>query len=347
MAFTIDSFPGREITINDTPYLYFGGTSYLGLQTDAQFQALYIKNIQKYGTNYGASRKSNVQIAVYKKAEQLLATLVGSQVCMTLSSGYLAGQLVVQTMNLNHYELFYAPDTHSAVHISKKKQYTSFESLNIAVRNHLEKFKSVPVVFLDTLDTESLNYPDFKGLKLLPLDKVILVADDSHGIGLVGSNGSGAYQKLKALQPKELILCCSLGKGFGLQAGAVFGDMKRIKEFSNTEFFGGASPAAPAALASLIEAQSIFEEKRAVLQQRIQLFTKKVSAISQFNFVPMHPAFTFSNRILASHLESKKIIITNFKYPTTNSSLMSRIVLSAHHSKADIKHLVDCINEFQ
>lgn len=346
MAYAIDSFPGRKITIDGTSYLYFGGTSYLGLQTDAKFQDLLITNIRTYGTNYGASRKSNIEISVYKDVEKHLAALVGSPDCVTLSSGYLAGQLVAQTMNSKQQELFYAPDTHSAVHVSKKNIFTSFDSLNTAVREHLQKFQSTPVVFLDTLDTEGLNYPNFKALKQLPLNELIIVADDSHGIGIIESNGSGVYQVLKALQPKELIVCCSLGKGFGIQAGAIFGNKKRIDEFKNTDFFGGASPAAPAALALLCQAKDIFEDKRALLQQRIQLFTNEVKNLSQFTFIPHHPAFTFSNSKLASHLKANNIIVTNFNYPTEKSTLMSRIILSAHHTKNDIYRLTGVINVF-
>ena len=58
MAIYIDGFPGRELELDHRKYLYFGGTSYLGLQTDGAFQDMYISNIRKYGTNYGASRKS-------------------------------------------------------------------------------------------------------------------------------------------------------------------------------------------------------------------------------------------------------------------------------------------------
>lgn len=344
MAYSVDSFPGRELTSNGTSHLYFGGTSYLGLQTDAQFQAVLINGIKKYGSNYGASRKSNVQLSIFKEVEQYLASLVNSQDCITLSSGFLAGQLVAQTMNTKHYALFYAPDTHAAMHVPSKKYMPSIEDLNSAVRDHLENFQSTPVVFLDTMDTEGQNYPDYKGLKQLPLDQIIIVADDSHGIGIVGTKGSGAYESLKALQPKELIVCCSLGKGFGIQAGAIFGETQRISEFVNTDLYGGASPATPAALSVLVSAEEIFENKRALLQQHIQLFLSRVKNTSQFTFVSNHPAFGFSNTKLAAHLEAHDFIITNFNYPTTKDALMSRIILSAHHTTNDIEHLSKVIN---
>ena len=36
----IDAFPGRKIIVNDTKKLYFGGTAYLGLQTNNEFKKI-------------------------------------------------------------------------------------------------------------------------------------------------------------------------------------------------------------------------------------------------------------------------------------------------------------------
>ena len=92
--YTIDGFPGRTITKDGKELLYFGGTSYLGLQTDADFQSIFIENIKKYGTAYSASRKSNIKISIFDEVDQYLAEMVGSKACISMSSGYLAGQLV-------------------------------------------------------------------------------------------------------------------------------------------------------------------------------------------------------------------------------------------------------------
>lgn len=346
MSYFINSFPGRTINVDGKPYLYFGGTSYLSLQTDAAFQKLFIKNVKKYGTNYGASRKSNVQLSIFTEAEEYLCKLVESLACITLSSGYLAGQLIANTLNTNSHTLFYAPDTHSTLHISNKKPSESFDELNTSIRSHLKNSKSTPVLLLDTIDTTGNNYPAFEALRKLPLDKVILVADDSHGIGIVESNGKGTYSQLKKLNPKELILCCSLGKGFGIQAGAIFGSKRRIQEFMNTEFFGGASPAAPAALATLVGGNAIFNEKRVGLQQNIDFFTQGLKNISRFQHLQNYPVFSFTNKQLAAHLEANNIVTTNFNYPTENGPLMSRIILSAGHTKSDIMQLLETINSF-
>ena len=90
MAHSIQRIPDREIFIEGKPYLYFGGTAYLGLQNYAPFKTLYLKNVSEYGMHYGASRKSNIKLNIYEQAEQQLAEWVGSEGCLTMSSGYLA-----------------------------------------------------------------------------------------------------------------------------------------------------------------------------------------------------------------------------------------------------------------
>lgn len=349
MIFEVDEFPGREITVNDRQFLYFGGTGYLGLQTDEIFKDLFINAIKKYGTNYGASRKSNIRISIFEKAENYLAKLVGSDACLTMSSGFLVGQFLVQNLSPNKETYFYAPNTHSALYTweQKTKTYVTFSSLNIALRLYLEENKNeTPIVFLDAIDFSGANFPDFEGLKKLPLSDIILVVDDSHGIGIVGENGGGVFKSIQQLNPKEAIVCCSLGKGFGIQAGAIFGTKERLENLKNTSFFGGASPAAPASLAVLLQAEDIYHQKRQLLVQNIDFFLNNLKNPSKFLFMQGHPAFSFSDELLTKHLENNGVIVTSFRYPNEDSHLMGRIVISATHTKEDIQKLCLVINGF-
>ncbi len=343
----VDSFPDREIMIQGQKYLYFGGTSYLGLQTDPQFQALFIDNVRKYGTSYGASRKSNIRLSIYDKAEEWLAELVGSEKCITMSSGYLAGQLLARHFSTSKYKLFYAPNSHSALHQVKPKDYTTFASLNIAVRSHLESEKNIkPVVLVDSVDFSGCNYPNFDGLRSLPLKDISLVVDDSHGIGILGKNGGGVFRTIQEFGAEKLIVCASLGKGLGTQAGAIFGAGKLIDQLSDSAFFGSASPASPAAIATLIDGNEIISLKRMKLLQNIDLFISNLRHLNSFRFMKDHPAFSFTNSNLIAHLQKKGIVTTNFRYPDGKDNLMSRIVLSANHFEDDINKLSGSLNQY-
>ncbi|MFX0556632.1 aminotransferase class I/II-fold pyridoxal phosphate-dependent enzyme [Maribacter sp. CXY002] len=349
MAVYIDSFPGREININGKPYLYFGGTSYLGLQDLPEFQELFIDNIRKYGTGYSASRKSNVRFPIFDDAENYLADLVGSERCITLSSGYLAGQFIAEYLQTKKYKAFYAPNTHSALlrNCTQHKNYVTYASLNIAVRNYLNgPNPKIPVLYLDAIDFSGGNYPNFESLKILPLKKMILVADDSHGIGIVGENGQGIFNTLQKLPIKTLFVCCSLGKGLGIQAGAVFGNSEDLSQLESAHLYVGSSPASPAAMATLVQADKLYNQRRSILRQNLGYFLKEVGSDVKFRHMEGHPTFSFQNELLVTHLEKHGIIITNFNYPNENSKITSRIVLSASHTIQDINTLCNTIKSF-
>jgi 8-amino-7-oxononanoate synthase len=346
MTHFIDSFPGRTVEIDSTTYTYFGGTAYLGLQDFKPFQDIFIENLRRYGTNYGASRKSNVRFTVFEEAEQLLANLVGSEACLTMSSGYLAGQFLAQFLAHNKHKLFYAPNTHSALFTKKAKNYDRYANLYVGITEHLaSKNSSIPVLFLDSIDFSGINYPQFTLLKSLPLSEIILVVDDSHGIGVVGENGNGVYKNLQNLGAKQVFMCCSLGKGFGIQAGAVFGSKADMLAMETSTFFGGASPASPAAIATLIDAQEIYQKRRTILAENLRLFLQETKQSEVFTYMDGHPTFSYKNQKLTEILFQHKIIVTHFNYPNQNANSISRIVLSAAHTKKDILKLTNALNE--
>ncbi|SNR41505.1 7-keto-8-aminopelargonate synthetase [Maribacter sedimenticola] len=339
----LNEFPGREVKIGGKNYLYFGGTSYLGLQTNMAFQALYLKNMKRYGTGYGASRKSNIKLSVYDEVEHNLAHIVGSEQCMTMSSGYLAGQLIYQYLYKNDHKLFYAPQTHSALSNEMTNKYATI----LAMITDLKKFPNQEkIILLDSIDFNGQHYPDYHWLTTIPLQHTTLVVDDSHGIGITGINGGGSYRFLQSLNPKNLVVSCSLGKGYGIGAGAIFGSNTMIERLRDTEMYGGSSPAAPAALATIKDAEHIIHEKQLVLQKNLTLFTKNVQLPSLFKFSTGHPTFSFQNEQLTLYLEKNGIIVTNFRYPTCNDAVMSRIVISALNTAEDILTLCDTINRF-
>jgi 7-keto-8-aminopelargonate synthetase-like enzyme len=344
MIYPIDAFPNRTITHNNQEYLYFGGTAYLGLQTLKEFQEIFIESIKKYGTNYGASRKANIQFSIYSEAESVLAKIIGAETCYTLSSGFLAGQSILQFLKKNDYTCFYAPNTHAALHATASKNADTFDELSkqITQSNHSKK-----ALLLDAIDFSGNNYPDFKWLKQFPLDDLLVIVDDSHGLGIVGKNGSGAFSILQKKGVKNLLLCSSLGKGYGIQGGVIAGNKRIIYKLQEQDVFAASSPTPPAYLATFVNAQNIYKNQRGLVFERVHQFKKQIEKnLSHFSFMDDYPTFSFSDMALTKHLEHNNIIITNFKYPNENSNTVQRIVICARHTKENIIKLANTVNTF-
>ncbi|QBA64512.1 aminotransferase class I/II-fold pyridoxal phosphate-dependent enzyme [Muriicola soli] len=347
MMVEVQEYPGRTLVHKGATYLYFGGTSYLGIQLEPEFIEIAKRYISKYGTNYGASRRSNIRLDIYERAEDYLSQWIGGEASLTMSSGYLAGQLLAQHFKTSEHKLFYAPNSHSALYTSKAKPYTTYTTLNIALQEHLHNNKKeVPVIFIDSIDFSGCNYPHFDILRTLPLDSCILVVDDSHGIGVVGKNGAGVFRSLKSLPCKELVLCASLGKAVGIQAGVVTGNSSRINKLKASDFFGGASPAAPFYLAQFMEAETHYRQKRKELKQNISLFDNLTRGLKVLNGMPQYPVYGYSNQSMTDYLKDQRILVTDFRYPTEDSYAANRIVLTAAHNKEDINTLATALNTF-
>lgn len=344
MPHYIDRAPGRSIRLKGQEYLYFGGTSYLGMQNDVRFGQLLCKNITKYGVHHGASRNSNLRLSLYSLVERHLADLAGCEAALTLSSGFLAGQLAGHFFEQETYRSFIAPGAHAALFRGGQMAYANFESLAAAIQAELAGDNpKIPVLFTDSLDTTGSSFPDYPLLKQLPLESLILVADDSHGLGILGPRGGGCYARLAELPVKELLVCASLGKAMGIQAGVLFGTAKRLDALRQTSFFGGASPAAPAYLATLLASEAHYEEKRKRLQANIRLFETECLYANNFARLNGYPVYGYSNPGLTAHLEANKIVVTDFSYTT---ALTGRIVLGAQHRRADIRRLLTALHSF-
>ena len=288
------NYPGRQFLYNNLEYLYFGGTAYLGIQNLPEFKAQMKQNIELYGTNYGASRLSNIQLGVYDKAETQLSDWVGCEASISLSSGYLAGQLIVQFFQGEDYIFFHAPNTHTALQLFNHSPYKNYQELGKALDQHLlNNNQAVPVLLLDTIDFKNKHFPDFEALRSLPLESCILIADDSHGIGLVGPEGEGCYDLLSRLEPKELLVCCSLGKALGIQAGAVFGRKDVVNALRQSPFYAGASPTPAAFMATFTDAFHLYKVQREKLLNHIRTFRKALKHPEIFRAIEDYPVFEF------------------------------------------------------
>jgi 7-keto-8-aminopelargonate synthetase-like enzyme len=345
---SIPTFPGREIFHNGKSYLYFGGTSYLGMQCLAEFKELLASEIGYHGTNYGASRLSNIRINIYDKVENHLSTWVGSDASLVLSSGYLAGQLLANYFEKGSYKLFYTAQAHTSLYRGDQMVFEDYGELRNALVRHLNSGdKKSAVLFLDTVDLSPDTFPHFEGLKKLPLESCILVADDSHGIGLLGSNGTGSSDRLRNMTPGELVVCSSLGKALGIQAGAIFGSSGRINDLKQTSFFAGASPPPAAYMATLMKATTLYTSQRSKLMGLLTLFQQELSTPEMFKSIAHYPVFEFRDKRLAAFLFKQGICISDFSYPSESDAQQSRIVISASHRPEDIVILAQKINNYQ
>ena len=350
MRLPCHAIPGPEIAIEGRTYLYFGGTSYLGMQTDPEFLEAAALHTREMGTHWGASRSGNVYLSIYPEAESRLASWMGSPSCLTMSSGFLAARLLSEYFRGPRYACFYSPNCHEALLAAGGERARDWDGLYKSLEAFLTgNSRAVPVVFSDTMGGPERGGPVWDQLGRLP-GECILVADDSHGIGITGADGSGSWKLLSEMGFRELVLCGSLGKAMGVTSGVISGTSKTLESLQATPFFSGASPAPPAGLSALAEGleKGWYRQKQTRLKELLRYFYGAVGHLELLQFSPDYPVITFRNRALAKYLREQHVVITDFQYKAeAGPSSPSRIVITSSHQVTHLRRLAGLLCSFE
>lgn len=348
-----NQIPGRTLLADGKEYLFFSGTSYLGILCNQEFQQHLHEGFQKYGTNYSSSRNSNLQLRVFDEVETYLATFTGAEAALTMSSGFMAGQALVHILqNSGHF--IYAPDTHPALWRSLADAPTNKLTYDEWATNLAAYISAIPddqiLIVCNSLDPLRARSQSFSWLNTLPSNKKItLIIDDSHGLGVTGVEGAGIYSLLPDVKEAphiRLLVVGSLGKAFGIPAGVVLGDVLTTEQLKRSPYFGGASPAIPAYMFAFLHSKSLYAQARERLACNINQFLKQLAHPKLFSFLESYPVFYTSQKGLCPFLLDQDIMISSFRYPTPADEPITRVVLNSLHSPDDISKLTEAINKY-
>ena len=330
---TINEFPDRTITIDGVEYLYFGGTNYLGITTNPDFQSILFESIKKWGTAYGSSRNSNVTLSVYDTAENLLAEKMDSDEALTVSSGMLAGKLVVEYFLKTTDAMFHYPGTHPA--LMNPSSFPILENGKLNSKIFATNISSITVL-TDAIPSLCVETIDLGILLEFPKKKRInLVIDESNSLGIYG-NG---WQKVLEKENVRIIRIASLAKALGLSGGVIAGDSSLVSAIRNLDCFIGTSGMNPAFLETYINAQELYHSQKQKLQQNLNYMDKNFINRQGFTFNVDYPVIYFESEAVSKKLLDNRIITTSFKYPTATGKL-NRIVITANHTMEDLEQLI-------
>lgn len=327
--------------------IVFSGTSYLGIAQNKDFQQLIIEGLHRYGNNYGGSRLSNMVAPLFAEAEKALAKFTGAEAALSVSSGSLAGQLVVRFLEKEGLPMYYAPGTHPALWQQNIPSSSDYDQWCEQMLNTIHQSRQAVQIFANSIDPLYAKSFDFEWLKQIDQDiPITLVVDDSHGIGVIGEDGEGIWESLPQLSNINKIVVASLGKALGLPAGVILADQSTIDQLWNSPFFGGASPCLPAYLHAFLNASVIYKKAFSQLSLNINHFVAKGGTLDHFRYVDHFPVFYTAENALATHLAKAGIHISSFPYPSPHDPSITRVVLNSSHTAENIQQLTNLIEEY-
>lgn len=340
----VSQFPDRIIKIDNEKYIYFGGTAYLGLPPNKKFQKILCKNIARWGSAYGSSRNANIKLTAYEKGETFLAELIKAEATVTVSSGMLAGRIVLDTLASETDTFFHLPDTHIAISKAESLPFFINNQLNPRL---LDKKPEKITILTDAVATNTVTAMNFSVLEQIPSHKEItLVVDESHSLGILGMNGCGIFSNINHPNIKRKIMVSSLGKAMGLSGGVIAGDNDFIKQIKENNSFIASAGMNPAFVKTLADAESLYLKQNKKLKKNLDyidsILLPSKNIVFDANYPVIYPKIDNINTILASN----KIIITHFRY-TSEDNYLNRIIITANHKKKDLDKIIGILNQYQ
>jgi len=308
---------GRKIIVNDQVYLYLYGTSYLGLPYSPDFQSLFQEGILKYGSSLGSSPNSIPQLSVYEELEHLLANRYGFEEALLFPSGYAAGQTVVNLYHQQGHIVAYGNVAHPAL---------KSESKIIRPENR-EKTGKASLLAMDFLDPITFEKYDLNNT-VSQKDKVLI--DASHGLGIFDD-------EIKALSTaKYIILCGSLNKAMGINAGVLLCSKGLKKELQSSLRYKTASAPSPAecyALKRSIDTGLVSDK-----QQKLGKLIDGFGANELFRNIKGFPVLSLKSNSpeISDYFKQQEVLIWRNNYPTEASPIVNRAVFTAAHTQEDV-----------
>ncbi|UQD57539.1 aminotransferase class I/II-fold pyridoxal phosphate-dependent enzyme [Flavobacterium sp. K5-23] len=340
----VNQFPDRIIKVGNEDYLYFGGTAYLGLPTNKKFLKLVVKNILKWGSAYGSSRNANIKLKAYDNGEQFIAKHIKAASALTVSSGMLAGKLVLDVMKPQTDCFFHFPTIHPAVKGTDSLPFFIEDELNPRL---LDSVPEKITILTDAVPSFQIKPIDFSFLNLISTTKEItLIIDESHSLGIVGVNGCGLYSTINLSNIKRKIMFASLGKAFGLSGGVIASDAEFMNQIATNDTFVSSAGMNPAFVQTMADAEDIYIRQHQKLRKKLDYINVNLVKNNKVEFNPDYPVIYPHIEGINEVFSKNKIIPTNFKYPT-DTKMLNRIVITANHKEKDLDKLIHILNQHQ
>ncbi len=341
--FSLHQTPGRTATVENKELLFFSGYSYLGMNQEPRFLQLLHEGIDLFGAVFPSSRISNTALELYTESEKILTDLTQTTDTVLFQSGFTAGKAAVEIIELGS-QIFQSPFCHPAIRVNTNSLLSFSEWANETVQTiNNNSFSSRPVILSDSLNQLTAEVYDFSFLNQIQ-QKIICIIDDSHGIGLLGSNGEGISSRLPRNENIEYIITYSLSKALNIPAGAISCTCKQTADkIRKTSWYTAVTPPSPASLYAFCNAANIYQQQREKLNKLKTALQNLVADKKAIHFHVDLPVFVLPEELDEYYFSKRGIIISSFAYPDPTGKKINRAVLNALHTNEDLQHFADAI----
>jgi 8-amino-7-oxononanoate synthase len=355
----LDSPQGTQVRIGEESLLSFCSNDYLGLANHPEVVAAFRAGAERYGVGAGASHLVSGHSRTHHALEEELADFVGAERALLFSTGYMANLGVVSALTGRHDVIFEDRVNHAslidAARLTRAKasRYPHADAERLAemlARNRRSGLITTDAVF--SMDGDIAPLAELT--RLASKHGMRLLADDAHGIGVLGKYGRGSFEHLGVPLVPPAILMCTLGKAMGVFGAFVAGEAALIETLiqrARTYIYTTALPPAVAeatrASLRMVRAEGWRREHLRELVAKFRGGAQSLGFVLADSTTPIQPLILGDAQKaldVSRRLREHGILVPAIRPPTVpEGSARLRITFSAAHTATQVDRLLEAL----
>jgi glycine C-acetyltransferase len=357
---TLESAQGAWLKINGRDVLNLCSNNYLGLANNERLKEAAKKAVDEWGVGPGAVRTIAGTMKLHEELEKKLAEFKKVEAVIALQSGFNANQAVIPTITSEQDAILSDELNHASiidgVRLSKAKRYVwkhrdirDLEEKLKQADSEGARYKLIITDGVFSMDGDLAPLPEI--VELAEKYNAMVMVDDAHGEGVLGSHGRGIVDHF-GLHGRVDIEIGTISKALGVIGGYVAGKKELIEYLKQrARPFLFSSSLSPADVAAAIEAVKILEESDELvnrLWENAKYFKeemKKLGFDTGQSETPITPVMLYDAKVsseFSKRLFEEGIFAQSIGYPTVpKGKARIRVMISAVHTKQDLDFAIE------
>ena len=358
----IDTAQESEIGVNGKKVLNFCANNYLGLANNNEIRKAAMQAIEEWGFGLGSVRFICGTQTIHKELEHSVSNFLDKEDTILYSSCFDANGGLFETILSEEDAVFSDELNHASIidgiRLCRAQKYR-YKNCNM---NDLEDKLSQSDARVKLIVTDGVFSMDGT---IAPVDKIVdlanqynalVMVDDCHATGFIGSNGKGSGEYCGVLEKVDII-SSTFGKALGGASGGFISASKNIvdtlRQKSRPYLFSNSL--APALVVACLKALEIINSNKSLissLHENTSYFRKRIKEIGyelKGESHPIVPIMIYDAKktvALSEMLLEKNIYVIPFSFPVVpKDQARIRVQLSSLHTREQLEHSINAFEE--
>ena len=359
--------------MGDKEFLRMNSNSYLGLSLKKEMIETEEEAAKNFGVGPGAVRFISGTFKAHRDLEKKLAAFHNRDDAMIFSAAYAtvigilasltSKETIVISDELNHNCII------NAVRLSRPKdkkiyKHLDMNDLEAKIKESIGNAKRV-IIVTDGIFSMRGDYAPVDKISEISKrydshfpENIIVIVDDSHGVGAFGETGRGTEEYTRA--DGVDILVGTLGKAFGVNGGYVVSSQPVITYLRETAItYIYSNPITTAEAATALKSLQILDSDKGKeilrhLREMTKRFEKGLKDLgyeiieSDHPIVPLLVRDTQKTADIVNHLVENGVLATGLNYPVVpKGDETIRFQVNADHTPFDIDYAIGVLRDYK